>query len=222
VRPSVGCASPGGHMEQAKNQWSDSFAPIEIDDAAADLDRETAELLKQRRSSLRIALVIGAVAFIGVTAWMESIDQATEYSTAAASLHEIQTEGIDRFWTCAAPNAYPKADNEAALAAVIHAWSSRNPTIYAQYVQGCMQHLTASESQLATLALPRDLSREGLDVRTSVTATRLAWTQYFTFLTDPYQDYEANTSRSHALRIAQAKTQAQGAMNKLKNALNAR
>ncbi len=208
-------------MEHAKNQWSDSFAPIELNDAQVDLDQETAALLKQRRSWLRATLLMGAVAFIGATVWMESIDKATEYSTAAAALHQIQTDGIDRFWACAAPNAYPKAHNEAALAAVIHAWSSRNPNIYAQYVQSCMQHLTASESQLATLPLPQDLSREGLDARNAVTGARLAWTQYFSFLTDPYQDYDANTSRDHALRIAHAKTHAQSALTALSSALRA-
>lgn len=212
---------PGGPMEQAQSTSSDSFAPIELEDSSVDLDESTAELLGQRRSSLRVALLIGAVAVVGATAWMESIDKSSEYAAAASSLSEIEVDGIERFWKCAAPNTYPKADNEAALAGVIHAWSSRNPSIYAQYVQGCMPHLTASESQLATLTLPNVVHREGLEVRNAITAARLAWTQYFAFLSDPYQDYDTNTSRDHALWIARTKTRAQQAMTTLKAALQA-
>lgn len=214
-------ARPGGPMEQVPSTSSDSFAPIELGDSSVDLDESTAELLGQRRSSLRIALLIGAMAVVGATAWMESIDTSSEYASAASSLQAIQVDGIDRFWSCAAPNTYPKANSEASLAGVIHAWSSRNPSIYAQYVQGCMPHLTASESQLATLALPNVLHREGLEVRNAVTAARLAWTQYFTFLSDPYQDYDTNTSRDHALWIARTKTRAEQAITTLKTALQA-
>lgn len=207
-------------METTRSKSSDSFAPIELEEATFDLDDQTAELLGQRRHSLRIALVLGAVAFLGATAWMESIDKSSEYSAAASALHQIKIDGVDRFWSCAVPNTYPKVTNEAAMAAVIHGWSSRNPTIYAQYVQSCMPHLTSSESELASLALPNDLHREGLEVRNAMTAARSAWTQYLSFLTDPYQDFDADTARGHAFTIARTKTQGMRAFAALKDALH--
>lgn len=206
-------------MEKAHSKSSDSFAPIELEEATSELDDETDELLGQRRHSLRLALLLGVVTFVGATAWMESIDKATEYSTAAASLNQIQSNGIDRFWSCVIPNTYPRINNEATLATVVHAWSSRNPSVYAQCVQSCMQHLTASESQLALLALPHDLHREGLRVRNAMTAVRSAWTQYLAFLNDPYQDYDANTSRGHAKTVARTRTHGMQALAALKTAL---
>lgn len=207
-------------MEPTPSKISNSFAPIEVHQAADDVDAETEALKRERRLRFRIGTAIAVVAVVALAMWMKTLDKSFEYASAAESLQTIKVDGVERVWNCIVPDADARSlVLESDLANAIDAWGTRSQGNYARHLSGCIHTLSSAESKLDAMLIPTDVQAHGLELKRSVSRLHDALTDYRSFLAS--SEYEAATARIHGQKVAATRAQIDSAFATLGEALSA-
>jgi hypothetical protein len=207
-------------MEPTQSKISNSFAPIEVLNAADDIDAETAALKHERRLRFRIGTAVAVVAVIALAMWMKTLDKSFAYASADESLQAIKAEGIEPVWNCIVPSTDARSlVLETDLANAVDSWGTRSQGNYARHLTGCIATLSGAESKLDALVIPGDMQPQTLELKRSVSRLHDALTDYRAFLVSG--EYAAAGARVHAQKVAATRAQIDTAFASLSTALSA-
>jgi len=167
----------------------DSLAPVQLERTS--IEEEIALMQRGKALPLTLSLLLATLAATAGVRWVGQLDAQQVYAHAAERLESIDSQQGEAFLRCALPNVQRSQLNSTiALHTAIEIASERFDKFYGRQLAHCARYLTDLETELASVRVPSDMTRQVSALRNAAREFERAWNNYRAYLQDPALPYD--------------------------------
>jgi hypothetical protein len=179
-----------------------------------------ASLMNRGRGRQLWGLAAGALLLVAtVVALMQRVTRGDGYSSASASISQIEREQFDAFFGCALPDARVSELSGPRLTSALTSQAERTGKAYSNQLQGCMKHVQALDVRVRSLSVPAAVKPQHEKLIAAATALARSTTTYSSYLANPSRDFELGVARPMIEQLAAGWAGYRAAQVKLEQAL---